>query len=155
MFPRDASTLIYDNPTNNSLLLGTSSGFTFLHGEMICNNTTADVHITFGHYSSSTLYYLDREANTGNKEETFGQYSTSSPLYYTESTGVDCIIRIVYVPRDRRVTPDPQTSTTTNATTSVITIGSSTLSVVPTMTTVSYIYLVMATVAFFTYIFKK
>lgn len=161
MFPRDTQSYIVDNPNNNTILLtATSTPLTILMTRVSCQTAAGDVHLKIGS-STSTNYLLDYEDPLTHYQQDFQHYvlPVGQSIVYGETIASHCFITLLYVPRDRGVTFDPESASSTPITigtsTTQISLGSTTLNVVPQMTTESYIYMILATVAVLIYIFKK
>jgi hypothetical protein len=110
MYPRDAIRIDFDNPNPNTVLLATGTR-TYLGASIECDATGNDIHLQFGTVGSN--YLLDKEIIQTNSSTNF-PIATSTPLRYTESVISNCYVSIVYVNRDRSVTPDPYSEYSTS-----------------------------------------
>jgi hypothetical protein len=153
MFPRDSQTYIGEITANNTTLLASGTMRTFLYANVDCV-TASDIHLQVG--NTGSIYILDTETSVAPHENILLNYATTSLIRFQTSLALasPCYVNIVYVNRDRSIVPDPETSSSTVATSS-ISIGTSTVMYVPQMTTESYIYMILAVVGLLLYIFKK
>jgi hypothetical protein len=118
MFPRDAITYFAELSTNNSSIFSAGTMRTYLHAEVRCP-VTSDIQLQWG--TAGTNYLIDTESTSATDDTTNIQYATTSSLRFQTSVALanPCYVQIVYVPRDRTVTPDPVEQYATSTQTAV------------------------------------
>lgn len=148
MYPRDAITISTTTKTAGTytIIPATTTPYTILSGTISGTGAGGDEQ---GFVLGSSTIYTKGDVI---QQATMNLVYVNLPLRIYKTGGASTTFGVTYVPRNRRTDFDPPSEATSSI---VVNTGSSTVSLVPEMTTTSYIYIILATVALLFYIFKK